>query len=345
MDARQPGPWHAACCRPSTAFRRCLLFAAVACATLSGCATFWDDITSRDFKFKDMFKPAPDPLWVIRNSNDGDKKSRALRALKEPLQHGGTREQQEVIVQVLTQSAVGDPQPLCRMAAIDSLQHFKDARAAQALIDAYYRAADFKRERAETMATLQCQVLAAIGVNGNPLAVKTLVLIANAPPEGGDDKNKQQDLDQRIAAARALAHFPQYEAAEALVTMLRTEQDVALREPSYRISARDDRRGTAARCAGVGRLPAQIRGSNGARQEAQPHRQVLQADLLPLDALTLTFWANGRRQPAGYASQQPAYAGRSPFRSPWQRQLLSLLETTDYGRRRIPWRSASCASA
>src|SRR5262249_36635867 len=44
------------------------------------------------------------------------------------------------------------------------------------------------------------------------------------------NKDQQQDMDQRIAAARALAHFPQYQAADALVSVLRTERDsVALR--------------------------------------------------------------------------------------------------------------------
>jgi len=211
------------------AIRRRLFFAALACAALSGCASFWDDVTSRNFKFKDMFKPAPDPLWLIRNSNDGDKKSRALRSLKEPLQHGGTQAQQDEIVQLLVASATSDPQPLCRMAAIDSLQHFKDPRAAQALIDAYLRADYFKRERPETMATIRCQALAALGVNGNSAGIKQLIAVVKEPPTVGPEKDKQQNMDERIAAARALAHFPQYEAAEALVSVLRTEQDVALR--------------------------------------------------------------------------------------------------------------------
>jgi hypothetical protein len=46
----------------------------------------------------------------------------------------------------------------------------------------------------------------------------------------GTAGDKQNDLNQRIYAARALAHFRQYQAAEALVSVLRTEQDVALRD-------------------------------------------------------------------------------------------------------------------
>jgi hypothetical protein len=229
VDARQPEHSQASGGRPSRAIRRRLFFAVLACATLNGCASFWDDVTSREFKFKDMFKPAPDPVWVLRNSNDGDKKGRALRALKEPLQNGGTQAQQDVVVQLLVSSATSDPQPLCRMAAIDSLQHFKDPRAAQALIDAWDRASYFQRERPETMATIRCQALAALGVNGNPAGIKQLIAVVKVPPTTGADKDQQQNMDERIAAARALAHFPQYEAAEALVSVLRTEQDVALR--------------------------------------------------------------------------------------------------------------------
>jgi HEAT repeat protein len=67
-------------------------------------------------------------------------------------------------------------------------------------------------------------------VNGNPIAVEQLVRVVNQPPTGGPDKDQQQDMDERIAAARALAHFPQYRAAEALVAVLRTEHgSIALR--------------------------------------------------------------------------------------------------------------------
>jgi hypothetical protein len=201
----------------------------VVCSALCGCAGFWDDITSRDFKFKDMFKAAPEPLWVVRNTNDGDKKSKALRALKEPLQHGRSQQDQDAVVQALVWSAISDPQPLCRLAAISSLQHFKDPRAAQALVDAYERAYYFQRESPEAMETIQEQALQALGVNGNPMAVDLLVRVLKTPPLTGTEKDKQNDLNQRIYAARALAHFPHYQAADALVSVLRSEQDVALR--------------------------------------------------------------------------------------------------------------------
>ncbi|HEY7330727.1 MAG TPA: hypothetical protein VH592_24010 [Gemmataceae bacterium] len=214
---------------PLRTLRAGVLHSVLAVCALSGCAGFWDEVTSRDFKFKDMFKPAPDPLWVIRNSTDGDKKSKALGSLTEPLQHGGNQQQQDVIVKLLVQSATSDPQPLCRLAAISSLQHFKDPRAAQALMDSYERASYFQRDRPDAMETIQEQSLQALGVNGNPAAVDLLVRILKAPPGTGPSGDKQNDLNQRIYAARALAHFRQYQAADALVSVLRTEQDIALR--------------------------------------------------------------------------------------------------------------------
>ena len=229
VDATQAGPSRGVGRRAGAAIRR-LLMTAASCAALGGCASFWDDITSRDFHFKDMFKSDPPPMVVLRNSKDGDKKSKALRKLHEPLRNGGTQKDQDEVIQVLTWSATSEPQPLCRMAAIDSLQHFKDPRAAQALLDAYERASYFHRDHPETTAVLRCQAIATLGVNGNPIAVDQLVRVVNQPPTGGPDKDQQQDMDERIAAARALAHFPQYQAAEALVAVLRTEHgSIALR--------------------------------------------------------------------------------------------------------------------
>src|SRR3712207_9116156 len=40
-------------------------------------SNFWDDVTSHDFHVKDLFTPQPDPLSVIQNSTDNDKRARA----------------------------------------------------------------------------------------------------------------------------------------------------------------------------------------------------------------------------------------------------------------------------
>jgi HEAT repeat protein len=204
-----------------------LVLLAVGCLAHAGCANFWDEVTSRDFHFKEMFAPRPDPLWVVRNSPDGDKRAKALRALQEPLAHGGNAEEQEVVVQVLLYAASKDTQPLCRLAAIKSLRHFKDPRAAEGLKDAYYRAGSFNPE---TATVIRCQALEALGETANPAAVELLVQVLREPPVEGPDPDRQQKLDERIAAARALGHFKSYQATEALVGVLRTDQDVALRQ-------------------------------------------------------------------------------------------------------------------
>ena len=212
---------------PADRPRRLPVLLALACLAHAGCANFWDEVTSRDFHFKDVFAARPDPLWVIRNSPDGDKRAKALRALQEPLAHGGTPDQQEVVVQVLLYGASKDTQPLCRLAAIQSLRKFQDPRAAEGLKDAYYRAGSFN---AETATVIRCQALEALGETASPAAVEVLVQVLREPPVEGPDHDRQQKLDERIAAAHALGHFKSYQATEALVAVLRTDQDVALRQ-------------------------------------------------------------------------------------------------------------------
>jgi hypothetical protein len=60
--------------------------------------------------------------------------------------------------------------------------------------------------------------------------VELLVQVLREPPVEGPDPDRQQKLDERIAAAHALGHFKNYQATEALVGVLRTDQDVALRQ-------------------------------------------------------------------------------------------------------------------
>jgi hypothetical protein len=214
-------------CAPAARSRCLLALLALGCLAHAGCANFWDEVTSRDFHFKDVFAQRPDPLWVVRNSPDGDKRAKALRALQEPLAHGGTAEQQEVVVPVLLYAAAKDTQPLCRLAAVQSLRTFKDPRAVEGIKDAYYRAGSFNPETANV---IRCQALEALGETSSPAAVDLLVQVLREPPVEGPDPDRQQKLDERIAAAHALGHFKSYQATEALVGVLRTDQDVALRQ-------------------------------------------------------------------------------------------------------------------
>jgi hypothetical protein len=208
-----------------------VLAAALACAALGGCAGWWDDVTSHDFKFKEAFRRPPDPMMVLQNDPDGDHRARALRSLREPLQSGGSAQQQDLVVATLIKSATGDAQALCRLAAIETLSTFHDPRAAEALKDAYYRAGSFNPE---TAGILKCRVLAALGATGQPTAVELLVKVLREPPVEGSELDKQQKTDERIAAARALARFPKdYQVTEALLAVLRGDRDVALRNRAH----------------------------------------------------------------------------------------------------------------
>jgi HEAT repeat protein len=206
----------------------CLLASAV-CLGASGCANFWDDVTSRDFTWKGMFNK-PNPLVVLRDSTDGDQRAKALRALHEPKQYGGSDTEQDAVLNILCTAAATEKQPLCRLAAIQALGHFKDPRALRGLTDAFYNAGAFS---GETVSVIRCQALTAMGETGNPAAVELLARVVREPPAEGPELEKQQTLDVRIAAARALGKFSHYQATEALVRVMQTERDVALRDRAY----------------------------------------------------------------------------------------------------------------
>jgi HEAT repeat protein len=200
---------------------------AVVCAGLSGCAGFWDDVTSKDFTFKGMFV-TPDPLVVLRDSNDGDKRARALSTLGEPAKHGRTQEDQDTVLKILVTAASSEKQALCRAAAMQSLGKIKDQRAVDGLVNAYYAVGE--KYQPDTASVLRCHALTALGETGNPAAVEHLVLVLRQPKAKGPDQDQRLTMDERIAAARALGHFKHQQATEALVTILKTEKDVALRD-------------------------------------------------------------------------------------------------------------------
>src|SRR5262249_43357878 len=152
------------------------------------------------------FRDPDDPLGVLndRNERDGNRRARAIRCLREPLAHGGGQQDQDQYVKVLNHVAANDSQLLCRMAAVDMLRHYRDPRAVDGLRDACYRAGSFTSEMATV---LRSQALAGLGETGQPAAVETLVRVLREPPAEGPDVDRQQKLDERIAAARALGHF------------------------------------------------------------------------------------------------------------------------------------------
>jgi hypothetical protein len=197
---------------------------------VAGCASFWDDVTSRDFAFKDLFSK-PNPMLVLRDSTDGDLRAKALRSLKEPIRNGGTAKDQDAYVQILTTAATTDKEPLCRTAAIKSLAQFKDKRAVEALIQADQRAdRDFSRDLSTV---IRQQALTALGETGDPKACEWLILVARAGAKEESDVEKQQTLDVRLTAIRSLGKYNQTQATEALLHLLKTEKDVAVRDRAH----------------------------------------------------------------------------------------------------------------
>lgn len=208
---------------------------------LTGCATTWDDITSREFRPKNWFKKADPPLVVLEKSQDGDKRAKAYAALKEPLSHGGTPEEQTRVIEVLSKGAMTDKQALCRLRAIETLGNFKDERCVEALKESYYRAGSFSPE----IATLiKCQAMVSLGKHGDPKGLDLMMKVLREPSVVGTEIDKQQKLDEKIVAARALGQFKDSsQATETLLFVLKNESDVALkntaRESLVKITKKD----------------------------------------------------------------------------------------------------------
>jgi HEAT repeat protein len=82
---------------------------------------------------------------------------------------------------------------------------------------------------------IKCQALASLGQTGNPEAVGFLVNVLHNPPASKEtaEGQRQQLMDERIAAARALGNLKDYKAIEALVHVLKTEKDVALLDRAH----------------------------------------------------------------------------------------------------------------
>lgn len=196
------------------------------CLGLCGCAGFWDEVTSREFKLKSLFVKK-EPLVVLRDSTDGDERAKAIRKLREPKQHGGSDQEQDLIVKILIEEAARSRQPLCRLAAIQQLGHFKDPRVVRGLEDAFYNTTAFAPDIATR---IQCQSLLALGETGDPEAASFLIKILGEPPAEGS-LFAQQRNDRCIAAARALGNFKDLKTTEALAEVLKNnKEDLALRD-------------------------------------------------------------------------------------------------------------------
>lgn len=215
---------------------------AAGAANLTGCALFMDELTWQERL--NPFYASPSPFVVLHDSNDGDKRARALKSLQEPKEHGGTDKDQDEVLKILASASTTERQPICRLAAIRTLGRFKDPRAADALIAAYHQAASSAPADApvqtalaqssgftpEMVTVIRSQCLAGLGQSKTPAGLSLLLLVLKEPKADSTEQEKQQETDLRIVAARALRSYPAGQAAEALVSVLQTEKDVALRD-------------------------------------------------------------------------------------------------------------------
>jgi hypothetical protein len=206
-----------------------------------GCATFWDEVTSHERDYRYMFNVnKPDPLLVIRNNDfkladsSGSRRAQALSELREPLENGGTAKDQQLVLDVLIESAKQDTDPICRLCAVRALGRFHDPRAARALEDVHK---DPKLPfTPENNHMIRKEALAALEMTKDPEAWKFLVLVARQPAPGptADLVDRQQTQDEKTVALRALGKYRQPECVEALQAILRTEKDVGLRHVALR---------------------------------------------------------------------------------------------------------------
>jgi HEAT repeat protein len=180
---------------------------------------------------KDLFTKE-EPLIVLRDSNDGYKRGKALAKLVEPAQHGGTHQEQELYIKILTKAAGEDHDPLCRLGAIEALANYKDPRAARCLEEVYQQRLPFTPE-IDTV--IRQQALAAVVRTGNPDSRALLVRVARSPSGSVDSSliDRQQTQDERLTAIRGLAKYNQPDAIETLVHIMESEKDVALHDRAY----------------------------------------------------------------------------------------------------------------
>lgn len=221
--------------RNRAARRRCSLLA-LGMLTLSaaGCASFWDEVFSRERDLGRYFNP-PHPLVTIMESSDGELRAKALAALREPAQHGGSQQDQDKYIEILTTAAKADHDPYCRLCAIQALGSFKDARAAKALDDLLSTQYPFTQDFNYMIRQATLRSLAKIDTED---ARRRLISIANSPKAAFDaaSLDRQETLDERLIAVTAMGKYRDAASTESLVSILdraEKEKDWAVRDAAH----------------------------------------------------------------------------------------------------------------
>lgn len=218
-----------------------VFLAASFAAGASGCATAWDDVTSRDFHVRQLWERS-DPATVLRESTDGDARAKAIRAMKEPRANGGSDVEQDRVMEILAQSAVGDPQPLVRLSAVQTLGRFTDPRTVQILTASYEAAAQLPND---VRPAVQSAALTSLGATRQQPAIAVLVKVAASPlPSDTIEKEINTARDVRLSAVRALKNFEgSQDVAAAMAQIVRTDRDPAItdraRETYVKVTGRE----------------------------------------------------------------------------------------------------------
>lgn len=228
-------------------------------ALSAGCASTWDDVSSRKFRgdpFGTLFKK-DDPLTVLRTPGaTGDARAQAFENLAEP---GGA--DQDGVMQMLSDAATADPSPWVRVCAIDALGRFHDPRSAEILANAYHKAAGTPAGPApvanpieqvggrrgagaqdirpgglygpqgfpaDQVAHIRGRSLDALARSNKPEAVQFLARVAGGQDAPADDPAAADQVRQR--AVKGLGQMRSKEAVVALSQVLTESQakDVAL---------------------------------------------------------------------------------------------------------------------
>lgn len=196
----------------------------------TGCKGFFDD----QKEYWTDVRTRPDPWQVVLTTKSADRKAKFIPLLQEPLQNGGTQVQQDDMVNLLIAMSQNDPAPVCRLQAIHKLGEFKDPRRVEALQKAYYSASNLGEKDKDVASQVRQQALRALAETRDPVAQAELIRVARAAAKENTQVDEQMTLEERLTAVRGLANFRGREVNDAMLQILRTEKDIALRDRARR---------------------------------------------------------------------------------------------------------------